>query len=94
MSFAFILFILWLSLSGLTNLLRPQRRPLARLGLIVAGPVLLLITLVTEGWIPASLVICAALVLFPTELANLWRIGRQTVAQRMAKADYGPDQAT
>jgi hypothetical protein len=76
MSAAFLIFILWLSLTGLVGLVPARHRPLARLGLFAFTPVLLLLTLLTEGWLPSLIVIGAAWTVFGGELARMVAILR------------------
>ncbi len=77
MSVAFLLFILWLSLTGLIGLLPYAYRALARLGLLAASVPLTLLTLLTQGGFPALMVLVAALTVFPSEWLRLVRLVRR-----------------
>ena len=79
MSIAFLLFILWLSLTGLIGLVPYSIRALARLGLLAASMPLTLLTLLTQGWFPALMVLVAALTVVPSEWSRLVRLVRRAV---------------
>ena len=87
MSIAFLLFILWLSLTGLIGLLPYTTRALARLGLLAASMPLTLLTLLTQGWFPALMVFVAALTVFPSEWHRLVRLVRRAVRPARSPLD-------
>jgi hypothetical protein len=81
MSAAFLTFIFWLSLTGLIGLVPARHRPFARLGLFAFTPILLILTLLTEGWLPSLIVIGAALTVFGSEVARLVQVLRELAGQ-------------
>lgn len=93
MSAAFLIFILWLSLSGLVGLVPARHRPLARLGLFAFTPVLLILTLLTEGWLPSLIVVGAAWTVFRGEVSRLVSILRDMSGQAARRPAEGGEAA-
>jgi hypothetical protein len=92
MSAAFMMFILWLSLAGVAGLVPSRRRPLAKLGLFAFAPVLLIVTLLTQGWLPSLIVIATTLTVFPAEIARIRTILRELAGGGLGQegpADHG-----
>jgi hypothetical protein len=82
MSSAFILFLVWLALGLAAAALSGERRLLARLGLLVAAPLLVLVAFATQGWFPALLVAISVPTLYWPELVLLSRLARALGAAR------------
>ena len=68
------LFGLWLLLSGAAALLPLRWQIPARTGLLCAAPVLMALSLLLQGLFPASMVLCAIIVMEPGPLR--WLIGQ------------------
>ena len=82
MSSAFILFLVWLALGLAAGVLSGDRRLLARLGLIAAAPLIVLVAFGTQGWFPALLVAISVPTLYWPELVLLARLARSLGAAR------------
>lgn len=82
MSSAFILFLVWLALGLAAGVLSGDRRLLARLGLLVAAPLLVLVAFATQGWFPALLVTISVPTLYWREMVMLARLARSLGAVR------------
>ena len=82
MSSAFILFLVWLALGLAAGVLSGDRRLLARLGLIAAAPLIVLVAFGTQGWFPALLVTISVPTLYWPELGMLARLARSLGAAR------------
>jgi hypothetical protein len=76
MSPAFFLFLVWLALGLVGSRLPGERRLMARMGLLMVSPVLVLVTLVTQGWFPALLATLSVPVIYWPELQLLSRLVR------------------
>jgi hypothetical protein len=82
MSPAFILFLVWLALGLVGSRLPGERRLMARMGLLMVSPLLILVTLVTQGWFPALLATLSVPVIYWPELQLLSRLVRALLAAR------------
>lgn len=68
------LFGLWLLLSGAATLLPMALQIKARTGLLGAAPVLLLMSILLQGAFPATMILCAIVVMEPGPVH--WLIGQ------------------
>ena len=68
------LFGLWLILSGAAALLPKAMQIKARTALLCAAPVLLLMSVILQGAFPATMILCAIIVMEPGPLH--WLIGQ------------------
>jgi hypothetical protein len=76
MSPAFILFLVWIALGLVGSRLPGERRLMARMGLLMVSPVVILVTLATQGWFPALLATLSVPVIYWPELQLLARLVR------------------
>ena len=76
------LFGLWLLLCALAMALPLALQIKARIGLLCAAPVLLLLSLILQGWFPALMVLCAVVVMEPGPLRWLWTRGRARIGAK------------
>lgn len=73
MSFAFVLYCLWIAAAAAIPLAPSVHRPVLRFAVLVSSAVPVLLAAVTVGWVPALLALCGVVALFPapmTALAN------------------------
>jgi hypothetical protein len=82
MSPAFLLFLVWLALGLVGSRLPGERRLMARMGLLMISPLLILVALVTQGWFPALLATLSVPVIYWPELQLLTRLVRALLAAR------------
>lgn len=80
------LFGLWLVLCAIAMALPLKLQIKARIGLLCVAPVLLLMSLILQGWFPAFMVLCAILVMEPGPLRWLWTQGRARIWAKGATA--------
>lgn len=71
MSFAFILYCLWIAAAAAIPLAPAPRRPVLRFGVLVLAVVPVLLAAVTVGWVPALIALCGVVALFPAPVAAL-----------------------
>ena len=76
------LFGLWLLLCAIAMSLPQSLQIKARIGLLCAAPVLLLMSLILQGWFPALMVLCAIQVMEPGPLRWLWTQGRARIGAK------------
>jgi len=90
MSFAFILYCLWLAAAAAIPLAPAVHRPVLRFAVLAASVVPVLLAAVTVGWVPAVIALCGVVALFPAPVAALANhvIGR--VRARIAAARQRP----
>ncbi len=82
MSPAFILFLVWLALGLVAHRLPGERRLMARMGLLLVSPLLVVVALVTQGWFPALLALLSIPTLYWTEAQLLTRLVRALLSAR------------
>jgi hypothetical protein len=70
------LFGLWLLLCAIAMALPLKLQIKARTGLLCAAPVLLMMSLILQGWFPALMVLAAIFVMEPGPLRWVWAQGR------------------
>jgi len=85
MSPAFILFLVWLALGLVGSRLPGERRLMARMGLLLVSPLLVMVTLATQGWFPAMLATVSVPVIYWPEMQLLARMARALAAARSRK---------
>jgi hypothetical protein len=89
MSPAFLFFIVWLALGLVGSRLPGERRLMARMGLLFVSPLLILVTLVTQGWFPALLAALSVPTIYWPELQLLGRLARALLAARQLRKGQG-----
>ena len=85
MSPAVFLFLVWLALGLAAGRLSADRRLSARMALLLAAPVLILVAYATQGWFPALLVALSVPTLCGAELRLLARLSRALFVRRPAR---------
>jgi hypothetical protein len=82
MSPAFILFLVWLALGLVGSRLPGERRIMARMGLLLVSPLLILVAFLSQGWFPALLATLSVPVIYWPELQLLTRLVRAILSAR------------
>lgn len=82
MSPAFILFLVWLALGLVGSRLPGEKRIMARMGLLLVSPLLILVAFLTQGWFPALLATLSVPVIYWPELQLLTRLVRAILSAR------------
>jgi hypothetical protein len=85
MSPAFVLFLVWLALGLVGSRLPGERRLMARMGLLLVSPLLVTVTLATQGGFPAMLATLSVPVIYWPEMQLIVRMTRALVGSRARK---------